>query len=222
MSLIELATVRLHPSLSSGLPDAFTTTWVRACSLATSAANGVPFQLYKSTNPTSKDLYYLIGGWQSGNDHIAFLSTPDAVTVAKSIGEYMSVDLVRHVDGDISALNQEDRGRPKKLRVSIYKVPESVVDDWAFKWNHSQLASAGAGGWDLSGAVQKQHKAFKQMGEATNSVSAFGEKDESGSKTWVWLESSGKRSGETWGPQHPLEGFNDIQADVFEMEYVLG
>ncbi|KIY03428.1 uncharacterized protein Z520_00119 [Fonsecaea multimorphosa CBS 102226] len=222
MPLIELASVRLHPSLSSSLPDSFTATWTRACGLATSAANGVPFQLYQSLTPTSKDMYYLVGGWQSGDDHIAFLSTPDAVTLAKSIGEYMTVELVRHVDGDINALSQEDGGKPKRLRVTTYKVPESRIEDWALKWNNSRHASAGAGGWDMSGAVQKQHRAFKQMGEAANNVAAFGGKDESGTKTWVWVESSRKTSGDTGGSQHPLEGFDDIQAEVFEMEYVLG
>ncbi|KIW97474.1 uncharacterized protein Z519_01058 [Cladophialophora bantiana CBS 173.52] len=221
MPLIELAAVRLHPSVSSSLHDSFTATWTNACDLATSAANGVPFQLYHSINPTSKDVYYLVGGWQSGNDHIAFLSTPDAVTLARGIGEYMTVDIVRHVDGDISALNKDRGGRPKGLRVTIYKVPESVADGWAAKWNNSQLAGAGAGGWDTSGSVQKQHKAFKKMGEATNSAAAFGRKDEGGSKVWVWLESLG-RAGEIGGSQHPLEGFDNIDAEVFEMEYVLG
>ncbi|KIW23386.1 uncharacterized protein PV07_11591 [Cladophialophora immunda] len=222
MPLIELATVRLHPSLSSNLTDSFTATWTRACGLATSAANGVPFQLYHSIDPTTEDVYYLVGGWQSGDDHIAFLSTPDAVALAKSIGEYMTVALVRHVDGDISALGQEDGGRPKRLRVTAYQVPESMIDNWALKWNNSPFASTGAGGWDLSSSVQKQHKAFKQMGEATNSVAAFGGKDESGSKTWVWLESSGNRSEETERSQYPLEGFENIQAEVFEMKYVVG
>ncbi|EXJ67526.1 uncharacterized protein A1O5_09539 [Cladophialophora psammophila CBS 110553] len=221
MPLIELAAVRLHPSIAFGLPDSFIATWTNACNLATSAANGVPFQLYHSVTPTSKDVYYLVGGWQSGNDHIAFLSTPDAVTLARSIGEYMTVGIVRHVDGNISALYQDHGGRPRGLRATIYKVPESVVDNWATKWNNSRLAAAGAGGWDMSGSVQKQHKAFKSMGEATNSAAAFGRKDEGGSKAWVWLESLG-RAGEIEGSQHPLEGFDNIDAEVFEMEYVLG
>ncbi|OAL36092.1 hypothetical protein AYO20_04506 [Fonsecaea nubica] len=222
MPLVELATVRLHPSLTSDLPDSFTATWTRACALATSAANGIPFQIYHSTAPSSKDVYYLVGGWQSGDDHIAFLSTPDAVILAKSIGEYMTAELVQHIDGDIRVLNGGDGERPKRLTVTTYKVPESMADNWALKWNNSRLAGAGAGGWDMSVSVQKQHKAFKQMGEATNSVAAFGGKEEGGSKTWVWLEGSGKGFGQTERPELPFEGFDAVHAEAFEMEHVLG
>jgi hypothetical protein len=213
MPLIEIATVRLHPSFSSNVPDSFTATWTRACNLATKAANGVPFQLYHAVAPTDQDLYYLVGGWQSGDDHIKFLSTPDAVTLAKSIGQYMTVDVVRHIDGEVGGLGGTT-GRPKKLTVRVYKIPESDVADWESKWNSSYQGLGGAGGWDLSAVVQRQHKAFRQMGEATNSVSAFGGKDTGGGKTWIWVE-SGEKSTATADVQN-------LEAEVFEMEYVLG
>lgn len=215
MPLIEIATVRLQPSFSSNPPEAFTSAWTHACQLATKAADGVAFQLYHATPPTDKDLYYLIGGWKSGEDHIAFLTTPDAVTLAKSIGAYMTVDVVRHIDGDIGALNLGDSGeRPKRLRVRVYKVSQSDVTDWESRWNKDHYIVDGAGGWDLSTVVQKQHKAFRQMGEATNSVSAFGGGDDSSSRTWVWVDSgetdtgsvltSGKVEVETFGMEHTL------------------
>ncbi|KAJ9615601.1 hypothetical protein H2200_001676 [Cladophialophora chaetospira] len=157
MPLIEIAALRLQPSFSSNVPESFASTWVHACHQATKAANGVPFQLYQ--NPADKDLYYLFGGWKTGQDHINFLSTPDAVTLAKSIGQYMTVDTVRHIDGDVDILDGA-AGRPKKLRVEAYKVPTNMALDWEANWNAHQ---GGSGGWDLSGEVQQQHKAFKWL-----------------------------------------------------------
>ncbi|KIW65445.1 hypothetical protein PV04_07704 [Phialophora macrospora] len=213
MPLIEIATVRLHPSFSSNVPDSFTSTWIRACNLATEAANGVSFQLYHAVASTDQDLYYLVGGWQTGDDHIKFLSTPDAVTVAKSIGQYVTVDVVRHIDGDVGLLGST-AGRPKKLTVTVYKIPESDVADWESKWESSHQGPGGAGGWDLSAVVQNQHRAFRQMGEATNSVSAFGGKDAGGDRTWIWVE-SGEKSPAVADAQN-------VEAEMFEMEYVLG
>ncbi|KAK5190167.1 hypothetical protein LTR99_003537 [Exophiala xenobiotica] len=115
MPLIELATVRLHPSLSSSpspLPSSFSELWTKCLDIA-SSASGIPFQLYHSSSPspststsTSSDaqLFYLLGGWQTADDHIAFLSTPQAVDLAKAIGQFMTVDIVRHMDGDIVSL----------------------------------------------------------------------------------------------------------------------
>ncbi len=211
MPLIEIATVRLHPTFSSNLPDSFTSIWKHACHLATQAANGVPFQLYHAIPQADQELYYLVGGWETGADHINFLSTPDAVTQAKSIGQYMTVDIVRHIDGDIAALDQGAGGRPKKLRLAVYKVPESEVADWKSKWNVRQ---GGSGGWDLSTEVHNQHKAFRQMAEATNSISAFAGNDNGGSRTWIWVE-SGESSTVVANPKN-------IDAEVFEMEHFLG
>jgi len=210
MPLLELATVRLHPQHTpTALPSGFTPSWSRAVELATQAASGIPFQLYHST--TSPSVYYLVGGWHSGSEHIAFLSTPDAVALAKSIGEYMTVDIVQHVDGDVSRLGE--RQRPSRLKVSVYKVPLASEQAWesTFASNHV----AGAGGWDVSAEVQQQHKAFRQMGEVTNSVQAFGGSKEGGKRTWVWIQDAeGSSEGE--------EVENDVEAEVFEMEYVLG
>lgn len=216
MPLIEIATVRLQPSFSSNPPEAFTSTWTHACQLATKAANGVPFQLYHAAPPADKDLYYLIGGWKAGEDHIAFLSTSDAVTLAKSIGAYMTVDVVRHIDGNIGALNLGDSAeRPRRLRVKVYKVAESDVADWESRWIKEQHSVGGAGGWDLSAAVQKQHKAFRQMGEATNSVSAFGGGDDSNGRIWVWMDSGESDTGSSL-----TSGY--VKVETFEMEYLLG
>jgi len=212
MPLLEIATVRLHPRFSSSPPEPFNATWTNACHLATKAANGVPFQLYHALPPVDKDLYYLVGGWQTGEDHIAFLTTPDAVTLAKSIGQYMAADIVRHISGDIGGLKQEDGSRPKRLRVALYDVPEVKVADWEAKWKNSQGAASGSGGWDLSASVQKQHKAFRQMAEATNSAGAFGGTDQGGCKTWVWVD-EGKDASVNMG---------GVDAEVFQMEYVLG
>ena len=82
---------------------------------------------------------------------------------------------------------------------------------WDSKWETHKGPS---GGRELSVEVQKQHKAFKQMGEATNSVSALKEKDEGGTKTWVWVE-----GGESTATVADLK---NIEAEVFEMEYLLG
>jgi len=215
MPLLELATVRLQPSFSSNTPDSFNSTWTNACHLATKAAGGVPFQLYHAVPPADRDLYFLVGGWQSGEDHIRFISTPDAVTVAKSIGQYMTIDVVRHIDGDIGALGAgSGEARPKKLRVVVYEVPESVVANWPSQWS-SHKRTGGAGGWDLSAEVQKQHKAFRQMGEVTNSVSAFGGSDKGSNRTWVWVEDAENADG-------VAVALENVKAEVFEMEYVLG
>ena len=214
MPLIEIATVRLRPSFSSNIPAAFDSTWTRACEGTTKAANGVPFRLYHAVPPADKELYYLVGGWQKGEDHIAFLSTPEALTLAKSIGEYMSADIVRHIDGDIGVFDHSDKGRPKKLRVGVYKVPELEMEEWESRWKSSHPSPGGAGGWDMSAEVQHQHKAFRQMGELTNSVSAFGGKDEAGSRTWVWVESGEEDS--------TMASLQNVEPEVFEIEHVLG
>ncbi|OCT49083.1 hypothetical protein CLCR_05178 [Cladophialophora carrionii] len=165
---------------------------MRLIEIAT-AANGVAFQLYHAVPPTGQDLYYLFGGWQSGDNHIKFLSTTDPVTLAKSIWRYMTVDVVRHIDGDIGALQSSTRVRPKKLRLGVYKVPASEVVDWQSRWQSSDIGAGDSAEWDLRAEVQKQHKAFRQIGEATNSVSAFGGKDAGWGQNLGW---DGKRRGE--------------------------
>lgn len=214
MPLIEIATVRLRPSFSPNASDPFTSTWTHVCNLATKAANGVPFQLYQAVPPADTDLYYFVGGWQTSEDHIRFLSTADAMTLAKSIGQFMTVDVVRHIDGDMSAFDQRGEGRPKRLRVAVYMVPESEVGVWESRWKSSCHSVGGSGGWDLSAEVQKQHKAFREMGELTNSVSAFGGKDEAGSRTWVWVESAEQSS--------TVASLQNVEAAVSEIELVVG
>jgi hypothetical protein len=215
MPLIEIASVRLHPSLAFKLPDDFTSTWTYLCAEATKAASGVPFQLFHSTTSADKDLYHLIGGWNTGQDHINFLSTPDAVAMAKSVGQYMTVDTVRHVDGDIRALDSATGlGRPRKLRANIYKVPATKTASWMANWG-ARPPKTGSGGWDMSGEVQKAHKAFKLMGEVTNSISAFGSHDETGSRTWVWVEDADEDN------SRPVVS-EDIEVQVLEMECVVG
>ncbi|KAK7890691.1 hypothetical protein LTR67_007900 [Exophiala xenobiotica] len=239
MPLIELATVRLHPSLSSSpspLPSSFSELWTKCLDIA-SSASGIPFQLYHSSSPspststsTSSDaqLFYLLGGWQTADDHIAFLSTPKAVDLAKAIGQFMTVDIVRHVDGDIAALlggaGATPSNRPQRLVVTTYKVPSANIDSstWKEHWEKKTKDGAGAGGWDESAAVQKQHQAFKQMGQVTNSASAFGGNDSSSDmKTWVWIEDATRKQVDS-SDSRLLENASKVEADSVEIEYFIG
>jgi len=211
MPLIELATLRLHPSLSSSPPPpSFSELWTK-CLEITSSASGIPFQLYRSTSDAQ--LFYLLGGWQTADDHIAFLSSSEAVDLAKAIGQFTTVDIVRHIDGDVALLGAN---RPQRLVVTAYKVPSASasIDAWKEQWKPKD----GAGGWDESAAVQKQHEAFKQMGEVTHSASAFGGNESSGVKTWVWIEDATKKvdSG-----SRILEN-SKVEAESVEVEYFIG
>lgn len=219
MPLIEIATVRLQPSFSSAPPASFIATWARALQIASSRA-GVPFLLYRSTSDS--DVYHMLGGWQKGEDHIAFLSTPDAVELAKSIGQYMTVDLVRHIDGDFTKLKlgQGPGGKPGNVGVAIYSIPKPMADEWERKWHDRPARDTTSGGWDVSASVQKQHQAFRQMGEATNSTSAFGGSDQGDKRTWVWVKSTNGGGGITKTIE--TAGTDDVQADFLEMEYVVG
>jgi hypothetical protein len=211
MPLVELATLRLLPSVTPG-ESSFTQLWERALRIASSAA-AVPFRLYQSG-----DVYYFLGGWRTGADHIAFLSTPDAVELAREIGKVMTVDVVRHIEGDIAGLATT---ADPKLRVTRYQVPETKAAEWEKEWN--ALTGAGAGGWDASASVQKQHKAFKEMGEATNSASAFGGMDDGGPRNWIWVEGAGEKNGgekrQTSNGQL-LESLKPVES--FEMELTIG
>jgi hypothetical protein len=244
MPLIELATVRLHPSLSSStspLPSSFSELWTKCLDIA-SSASGIPFQLYHSSSPstsTSSDaqLFYLLGGWQTADDHIAFLSHPKAVDLAKAIGQFMTVDIVRHIDGDIAALlggaeaAATTSNRPQRLVVTTYKVPSASASanidssTWKEQWEKKTKdgANAGGGGWDESAAVQKQHQAFKQMGQGTNSASAFGGNDSSssGMKTWVWIEDATRKKVDS-SNSRPLENASTVEAESVEIEYFVG
>ncbi|KIX03022.1 uncharacterized protein Z518_06572 [Rhinocladiella mackenziei CBS 650.93] len=220
MPLIEIATVRLRPEFSSELPPSFTETWSRALRLAGAAA-GIPFQLYQ--NDRDSDLYYLFGGWATGADHIAFLSTSSAVELAQAIGQYMTVDIVRHIDGDVRDLigRQQTGDKLGRLKVGVYKVPNTMLDEWKHKWQLVHEGSDGVGGWDMSASVQTQHKAFREMGEAINSVSAFGGNDPGGITSWVWVTLAGAgNEGDQGGMSKNL--MEDVETDFFEMEHVLG
>jgi hypothetical protein len=215
MSLLELATVRLLPSHSPDKSKDFETTWSRACDLASKAANGLPFQLYRAVSSRDQGVYYFVGGWETDEDHIKFLSTPDAVTLAQGIGQYMTIDVVRHIEGNVRDLNLGSKeATPKRLRAVVYKVPEAQAADWVAKWNGVKR-TGGSGGWDLSAVVQKKHKAYREMGEAMNSVSAFGGTDELGNRTWVWVESGEQGAG-------TVAVFENIEPELLEMDYILG
>ncbi|KAK4939693.1 hypothetical protein LTR10_020083 [Elasticomyces elasticus] len=206
MPLIELATVRLKAT-DPIPPPSFKETWMEALQGASSAA-GIPFHLYRST--TDQSVYYLLGGWLTGADHIAFLNTPAALDLAKAIGVFMTVDLVRHISGDIAPLGP--RPQRERLTVSVRKVPVAHAGKWEGEWMEK-----GVGGWDESAVVQKQHAAFRKMGELTSSVDAFGGTDVETFKEWIWVESA-------------TDAFNNEAAgqsieseiETFEMEYVIG
>lgn len=223
MPLIELATVRLQPSQTIPPPPAFTQTWTQALH-AVSAAAGIPFQLYRST--TDDTVYVLVGGWRTGAEHVTFLSTPAAVDLARAIGEFMTVDIVRHIAGDITPLGYP---RPDRLRVTIRKIPDALVKKWEEDNRRPPYAHArrsednhhsphGVGGWDESASVQKHHQAFRRMGEVTNSASAFGRADARPEtvRNWVWIEPVGddhRRTDEEEG---------EIESETWEIEYVIG
>jgi hypothetical protein len=236
MPLIELATVGLHPSLSSSpspLPSSFSELWTKCLDIA-SSASGIPFQLYHSSSSAAASdgaqIFYLLGGWQTTDDHIAFLSTPQAVDLAKAIGQFMTVDIVRHIDGDIAALlggaGADTSDRPQRLVVTTYKVPTASANidssTWKGHWEKKTKDGAGAGGWDESAAVQKQHQAFKQMGQVTNSASAFGGNDSSSDmKTWVWIEDATRKQVDS-SDSRLLENASKVEADSVEIEYFIG
>ena len=215
MPLIEVATVHLHSTLGSEIPASFTQTWEHAVHLATTAA-GIPFRLYQLTSDSKT--YCLFGGWRTKADHVGFLSTSDAIELAKSIGRYMTVENVRHIEGDIGGLKGWDQSSTTnpKLKVEIYKVLDAEAGTWERNWPSSRF---GAGGWDASASVQKRHKAFRAIGEATNSASAFGDKDEDGKRTWVWVSGVGTNDSEGLVERGTAE---HVGQEVFEMEYVLG
>jgi hypothetical protein len=164
---------------------------------------------------------------------MAFLSTPKAVDLAKAIGQFMTVDIVRHVDGDIAALlggaGATPSNRPQRLVVTTYKVPSASASanidgsTWKEHWEKKTKDGASAGGWDESAAVQKQHQAFKQMGQVTNSASAFGGNDSSGSgmKTWVWIEDATRKKVDS-SDSRLLEDASTVEAESVEIEYFIG
>ncbi|KAI1616536.1 hypothetical protein EDD36DRAFT_461418 [Exophiala viscosa] len=208
MSLIELATVRLKPHYTVPVSPSFTETWSHALHDVSSAA-GIPFHLYHSIN--DKSVYYLLGGWPTGADHISFLSTPGAVDLAKAIGQFMTVDIVRHISGDIAPFGP--RSEREFLRVSVYKVPIAHAGKWEREW----MRDGGAGGWDESATVQKQHAAFRKMGEVTGSEGAFGGTDGQTFKTWIWIETARDNPKEK-----AAERSDEIGTETFEMEYAIG
>lgn len=209
MPLIELATVRLQPSQPIPPPPSFTQTWTQALHAVSSAA-GIPFQLYRST--TDAAVYMLIGAWRTGAEHVAFLSTPAAVDLARAIGQFMTVDIVRHIAGDIAPLEDP---RPERLRVAVYKVPEALVKKWEDDNSHTPR---GVGGWDESASVQKHHQAFRKMGDVTNSASAFGRTDGTGTvRDWVWIEPAR----EEYQPRNTSPE-KDMESETWEIEYVIG
>ncbi len=125
----------------------------------------------------------------------------------------MTVDIVRHIDGDIALLGVN---RSRRIVVTTYKVPSAStnIDAWKEQWNTKD----GAGGWDESAAVQKQHKAFKQMGEVTNSASAFGGNGSSDVKTWIWIEDATKKVD---SDSRLLEN-STVEGESVEIEYFIG
>ncbi|KAJ9640584.1 hypothetical protein H2204_003212 [Knufia peltigerae] len=169
---------------------------------------GTPFQLYRSTSDAT--IYYLVGGWRTADEHIAFLSSPQAVEFAKAIGQYVSAEIVQHIEGDIDTLGAV---RPKRLRVTLAKLHESEAIRWENQWKSRK----GAGGWDRSASVQKDHQAFAKMGEVTDSPSAFGGNIEREMLNWVWIDDAA--SGDVFGKTSPT---GTAKMKSFELEHVLG
>ena len=123
----------------------------------------------------------------------------------------MTVNIVRHISGHITPLGP--RPEREHLRVSVCKVPLAHAGKWESKWTSSE----GVGGWDESAIVQKQHAAFRKMGEVTVSAGAFGGTDGETFKNWIWIETATDTSRNRSAKQSI-----EIETETFEMEYVIG
>ncbi|KAL6246732.1 hypothetical protein RBB50_006039 [Rhinocladiella similis] len=136
MPQIELATLRLRPSIPTAT-SSFNDLWHSVLEIMTSKA-GTLFQWYRSTADAT--VHYLLSGWRTADEHIAFLSTAQAVELAQAIGQYVSVDIVRHIEGDIDALGA---ARPKRLRVTLAKLHDSETREWENQWKPKEGAGSG-------------------------------------------------------------------------------